>query len=207
MLRRVIFYLLTFLLLLTGCKMDKKTPEEILGILENAEAYTGECIMSVRNNKSTFTYIMKQYYKKPDKEKMVFYNEDSAVTQIVIFNKGQWEIHHIGINEPYIYENYIESKEYNSSLKTFIADYRVDEKAMAELKSYNGEKCYCYSCDIRKNNDYFKRAELVLNASTANPVKITIYAADGKETIAILYQSFSYNKDLEDSLFERITDT
>lgn len=191
---------MTFILF--SCKASKKSPEQILEVLENANTYTAEGIMNVKNNKSIFTYNMKQYYKKPGKIKIDFYNDDGSLIQSIIYNNGQCEIFHIGITKPYLCENFTDTKDYNSSLNTFLKNYRADERAYVEIKNCDGKECYSYKCSIINGNSYFNSSELIIDAITEVPGELIIYGSDGSKTIAIAYKNFAYNEDLDDSIFD-----
>lgn len=185
-----------------GCKAGNLSPEKVLKAMEDINEYTAEATMKVKNNKSVFTYYMKQYYKKQDKFRVEFFDDGGNTNQIIIYNNNQCGIFHTGIKKPFISENFIGSKEYNSFLNEFLNNYKSDENAYMVLNKMEEREFYVLKCKIEKGNSYFKNAELYVDAKTAMPRQLIIYGDDDSKNIEIKYKNFNYNERIEDSIFE-----
>lgn len=202
MLQKIILVSLLLSFILYGCKAGNLSSQKVLETMENANSYTAEALMNVQNNKSILTYNMKQYYKKPDKFRIEFYDGSGNIEQIIISNNSRCGVFHAGISKPFISENFIGSKEHNSFLKTFLINYKKDEKAHVVLDKIIDKDYYIFRCTMEKGNSYFENIELYIDAKTAIPQQLLIYGKNNSKNIEIVYKSFSYNDKLNDSIFE-----
>lgn len=202
MLQKAILVLILLSFIFYGCKVSNLSSQEVLDTMENANAYTSDAIMKVKNNKSIFIYKLKQYYKKQDKFRIEFYDENDNVKQIIIYNNNQCGIFDTSILKPFISENFFGSKEHNSFLKTFLMNYKADERAYVVLDKMEDKEYYIFKCNAEKGNLYFKNIELYADAKTAIPHQLIIYGENNSKTIEIIYKDFTYNNNLDDLLFE-----
>lgn len=202
MLQKVILVSLLLSFILYGCKANNLSSQKVLETMENASSYTAEALMNVQNNKSILIYNMKQYYKKPDKFRIEFYDDSGNIEQIIISNNNRCGVFHVGISKPFISENFNDSKEHNSFLNTFLINYKKDEKAHVVLDKIIDKDYYIFRCAMEKGNSYFENVELYIDAKTAIPQQLLIYGKNNSKNIEIVYKSFSYNDKLNDSIFE-----
>ena len=201
MLQRALFITILLCVLLIGCKGGVLSSQEVLDRMGNADTYNSECIMKVQNNKSVFTYNLKQYYKRQDKYRVEFYDDTGGIKQTIIYNDNKCGVFHTGISKPFLSDNFIGTKEHSSFLSAFIANYKEDEKAEEALDTSEGNNYYIFTCNLENQNTYFKKSILRVDAKNAVPKLLIILGDKDNKTIEISYVNFSYNVPIDDSLF------
>lgn len=201
MLQKALFMTILLCMLLTGCKGRTLSSQEVLSRMGDADTYTSESIMKVQNNKSVFTYNLKQYYKRQDKYRVEFYDDTDCIMQTIIYNGNKCGVFHTSISKPFISDNFIGTKEHSSFLSAFIANYKKDEKAEEVMDKSEGNDYYIFTCKLDNQNSYFKKSILKVDAKNAVPKLLTILGENDNKTIEISYANFSYNVPIDDLLF------
>lgn len=202
MLKKLLFIILIVSLLLAGCMLSAPSAEKVLKKMEDASGYSSEARMAVKNNKSVFYYNLKQYYKKPDKFRIEFYDDNLVMKQIMIYNNGQCGVFHVGIDKPFKSGTFAGTKEHNSFLSAFLENYKNATDAKWTMEKKDGGDYYVFQCSMAGNNPYFKKALLHVNPKDAQPLLLNIFAEDDSKTLEIEYKTFVYGAELDDSLFD-----
>lgn len=193
--------IIVMLLMLAGCTVSNLSAEEVLKKMETAESYSAEAKMAVKNNKSVFYYNLKQFYKQQDKFRVEFYDDYGNLKQTMIYNDGQCAIYHSKIDKPFKTQNFLDAKEHNSFITTFIGYYKEDPEANWSRGKINDDDYYVFRCNMKSNNSFFSSAELYVNSKNAVPKMLCIYGEDGGKTMEVEYKSFKYNVSIDDSMF------
>lgn len=201
MLQKTLSIIIILSLIVTGCIATLPSAEKVLKKMEDAESYSSDARMAVKNNKSVFYYNLKQYYKKQGKFRIEFCNDDGVIKQTMIYNNGQCGIFHTDIDKPFKTNNFTDTKEHNSFLQAFIENYKNASDARWDLEVRKDGEFYAYQCSIDNENPYFKRAILLVNPKDAHPILLNIFGEDDSKTLEVEYNNFQYNIALDDLLF------
>ena len=193
--------IIVIVVMLAGCTVSSLSPEDVLAKMETAESYWAEARMAVKNNKSVFYYNLKQFYKQQDKFRVEFYDDYGNLKQTMIYNNGQCGIYHDKIDKPFKTQNFIDAKEHNSFITTFVGYYNKDPEAKWSKGKINDEEYYVFRCSIENKNSFFSGAELYVSSKNAIPKMLCIYGEDGRKTMEVEYKSFEYNRSFDGSLF------
>lgn len=202
MLQKVLSIIVIVSLVLAGCMLSAPSAEKVLKKMEDASGYSSEARMAVKNNRSVFYYNLKQYYKKPDKFRIEFYDDNLVMKQIMIYNNGQCGIFHVGIDKPFKSDTFAGTKEHNSFLSAFLENYRNAPDAKWTVEEKDGRDYYVFQCSVAGNNPYFKKALLYVNPKNAQPLLLNVFAEDDSKTLEVEYKTFLYGTETDDSLFD-----
>ena len=95
-----------------------------------------------------------------------------------------------------------DSKERTAILLTnFITNYFSSDNAI-QSEPTSEDNVTILEANIHGSHPYISRQELIVDNDTLKPIKLLVYDPNGKERIVVTYNTFEYNIELEDSLFQ-----
>jgi len=194
-------FIITALLWGCGSKSDQEIFYSTQKHLNKIESYTCEIEITTYGNKSPQQYVMKQWFKKPDKYKLEVIWPESLKGKTTISDGTRAWIHHPGINQSWTMEKFLHSEEQNMFLGYFIKNCLESEGVELEKKVIDREKYLRITTDIPGNHAYYHRESLYINTKTKIPHLLQVYDAKGQLRIEVRYNTFEYNPPLEDGIF------
>ena len=173
-----------------GNNMNNKSIEEIEQYILNISSYEAKAQVTIKSNKTTNTYIIKQSYAKDDNAYRQEVLEPENIKGVTFSYDGQnLKIENTKLNLSKIYNNYEYLGDNNLTLKSFIDDYSKSNKksiyeendtVILETEVLNGNKYQCYKT-------------LYISKSTGLPTKLEVKDINKDTLVYILYNEIEIN--------------
>jgi len=200
---RLFCLLLCFIVLMWGCmsKSDQELFYDAQKQLNKIESYRCEVEITSIGNKGPQRYVMKQWFKKPDKYKLEVMLPDNLKGQITISDGKKAWIYHPGIEQTWIMQSFVHSEEQNMFLGYFIKNCLDSEGVGLGKKTIEGEDYLIITTDIPGNHVYYHKEILYIHIKTMVPYLLQVYDVKDQLRIEVKYKAFEYNTQLEDEIF------
>lgn len=181
----------------------------------NMSSYSAEFEITVKSNKNTNTYTMKEWYKTGIGTKQEYLDANNSKVTILTLN-NKTIIQNENQKNAMVLDEYITKYTNLLSINTFINVYEKykDKECCFDANSYEkvnninmildsvckmGENCNCDVSEIVKN---VSKIELKVDKNTGKPLTYIVYDHNKKECISIVYNKFDINADIKDSTFK-----
>lgn len=193
--------LLTFI---TGCapKTEQDLFYEVQKKLNKMESYSCQIEITSIGNKSPQKYIMKQWFKKPNKYKLEVMSPENLKGKITISNGKKAWIYHPSIEQIWEMDNFSNSEEENMFLGYFLENCLKSEEVNTYIKNFENEKYLVMDTDIPGNHVYFHRQQIWINVNNMKPYLLEVFDNKGDKRIEVKYNEFKYNPEFEDVFFQ-----
>lgn len=193
-----------FILLIVGCspKTEQDLFYEAQKKLNKMESYACQVAITSIGNKSPQKYIMKQWFKKPNKYKLEVVYPENLKGKITISNGNKAWIYHPSIEQTWIMENFSNSKEQNLFLGYFLKNCLNAENVKIYTEALENEKYLVINTEIPGNHVYFNTERLWIHQNRMDPFLLQIFDAKGKMRIEVKYEKFQYNPKIQDDFFQ-----
>lgn len=193
-------------LLLFGCaKPGDDDLSKIHKMLSGIEAYTATAEIMVRSNKAVENYVVKQYFKYPDRYRLEVVSPDDKKGKVTLYDGEKIWINHPQINQSYIMENFKEVEESSMFPGYFAKNLLTSEEAEYKIKSEGGNEFITIKVEVPGGNSYRKHQLLYFDRKKAVPVKMEVMDSQGNVTVTIHYRDFIYNGSIDEKLFRNVS--
>jgi len=166
--------------------MNGYSIEEMETYLQGISSYQAVIEVTVRSNKNTNTYTLKQEYEKQKEEKIekqeVVLPENLKGVQI-IKTKEKLEVKNTTLNLSKIYEKYEEITKNDLWLTDFLQEYQETNN-----RSKKEEENLMIFEITNEDKPYSTRKTLYVSKETKKPQKLVIDSMNQKEKVYILYK-------------------
>ncbi len=201
-----IIIVLGLLLTIIGCSSKKdQTDQDIFyecqKILNKIETYSCEVEITCMGNKKPKKYLMKQWFKKPNKYKLQVISPENLKGKTTISNGEKAWICHPAINQTWIMQNFTNSEEQNMFLGYFIKNCLSSEKMDMHKKKIGSKKYLVIDTSIPGNHVYFNQEKLWIDTENMQPFLLQVFDGEGKMRIEVRYNQFQYNPKLKEEMF------
>ncbi|MFZ5969466.1 MAG: LolA family protein [Bacillota bacterium] len=201
---KTIFILnLIFLMVFVGCspKNDEELFYESQKLLSNIESYSCEAEITVVGNKKPETYIMKQWFKKPNLYRLEITSPEELKDKTTVSDGSKAWIYHPRINQTWLLENFDRTDEQSMFLGYFIKNYISSEQVEISKKKTEEREYLVIDTDIPGNHLYFSKERLWLEIDHYKPFKLQVFDAQDNMRIEVKYLDFQYNPKLPEDIF------
>lgn len=175
--------------IINGNNESNKSAEEIQKYILDIKSYEAEMEITVKSNKNTNKYLVKQQYVKDGNSKQTVLKPENIEgmefeykDNTLILNNSKLNISKVYNDYPYLSDNVLWlssfSQKYNNSKDKKINE--NDEEIIMEVKS--------------DDNEYYKSRKLYLEKGTGRPKKMEITDSGNNCIIYISYNEISINK-------------
>ncbi len=181
----------------------------------NMTSYSAEFEITVKSNKNTNTYTMKEWYKKGIGTKQEYLDSSNNKVTILTLN-NKTIIQNENQKNVMVLNEYITKYTNLLSINTFIDIYQKykEKDCCFDANSYEkvnniymildnsckmGENCNCDVSEIVKN---VSKIELKVDKNTGKPITYIVYDNDKKECISIVYNKFDINAEIKEKEFK-----
>lgn len=165
-----------------GNNISNQNNDKICDNILNISSYKATLEVTIKSNKNTNKYILKQTHNLNEETQEVLEPESVKGTKTT-YNSGKITIQSSKLN---ITKSYKDSKNLENNdlwLSTFIEEYKNSKK---EVIDENKEK-------IIKIKNEKRQKELYIDKKTQKPTKLIIYNNNQKEEINIIYNEIEIN--------------
>jgi len=203
----VVIYIIAAILitLLQGCaKPGDDDLSKVHKMLSGIETYTAVAEIIVNGNKAVENYVVKQYFKYPDKYRLEVISPDDKKGKVTLYDGEKIWIHHPQINQTYTMETFREVEETSMFPGYFAKNLLTGEEAEYKIYSENGSEFITIKVEVPGGNSYRKHQILYIDRKKVVPVKMEIMDSKGAVTVTIHYKDFIYNGDIDEKLFRSV---
>jgi outer membrane lipoprotein-sorting protein len=155
----------------------------------------------MKGNLTPETYIMKQWFRRPNKFKLELIEPENLNGKVTIYDGRKASIIHQQINQIWFMEDFHHSNEQNMFLGYFLQNYLESENVEIHREEKGGETFLVIDTEIPGNHVYFHRQRLWVNIEKMEPGLLQVFDASDGMTMEVRYFNFQYNPKLEDHLF------
>lgn len=200
---RNLFLCICIVLLITGCspKSEEELFYESQRMLNKIESYQCDVEITSIGNKGQQKYMMRQWFKKPDKYRLEVMYPDNLKGKITIFDGKKAWMYHPAIEQTWIMDGFFNSQEQNLFLGYFIENYVNSETAQIQRKKIDNAEYLVIVTEIPGNHAYFSKEWLWMDIETKKPILLQIFDRQDDLRIEVKYTEFEYNPEIEDDLF------
>jgi len=200
---RVIVLLCLCMLILWGCspKSDEDLFYEAQKQLNKMESYYAQVEITSIGNKGPQQYIMKQWFKKPDKYKLEILSPENLKGKVTISDGSRAWIYNPEIDQTWMMQSFAHSEEQNMFLGYFLKNCLNSESVEVSSKTMDGEDYLIITTDIPGNHVYYHKELLYIHIDTMKPYSLQVYDVKDQLRIEVKYIEFQYNPSLENTIF------
>lgn len=191
------------ILLMQGCgKRPEDEYAKVNKMLAGMDTYTTTAEIIVRGGKNIESYVLKQYFKYPDKYRIEVVSPPDKQGKTTVYDGVRLKIYQPRINQLYVMENYKEVEEGNMFPGQFARNLFCGEHVVYEDKKNDDGEYISVKVAIPGGNRYRKWQVLYFDRESIKPVKMEVL--DSKENVAvtIYYRDFLYNVGIDDKIFK-----
>lgn len=194
--------------LLTGCraKTDKELFYEAQKHITNLSSYTCDAQITIYGNKNPETYIVKQWYKAPDKYRIEIEKPEALEGKITIYNGNRVFIKHPKIGQGWIMKSYKKTLEEKMFLGDFVHKFVSNESGEINRETINGRDYILLTTEIPGEHPYFNKEKLWFDVEKYYPYRLQVLDFNGKIRIDVKYFNFKYNQKIKEDIFKIQTD-
>jgi len=176
--------------------------ERINEALMNMHSFSAEATIKYISNKNTNEYITQQHAKMSGEYRIEVTGPTDVAGNITVFDGTTiYQFNPNMSNQIAISVN--ETPERSQVfLTSFIRNYIASMQSAAEAGNFLEEAVTIFEAAIPEEHPYMAIQRLWVSNETLKPLQMIIFDADGVERIIITYNSFEYDPELEDNLFE-----
>lgn len=176
-----------------GNNMSNKNLEEIEKYILDISSYVAKMDVTVKSNKNTNKYVIKQTYEKDKKSKQKILEPSNIEGLEIIYEDNKLTINNAKNNLKTMYESYPNLMENCLWINSFIEDYKVEKnEGKASIKEENG-KVVMMTKTRNENNRYIYSKELYINKEEGKIEKLIVQDINKKNLIYILYNEITVN--------------
>jgi len=205
--RLIIFILLMFFMasLISGCKKTGGSDiSKVHKMLSELHTYTATAEIIVRGNKLVGSYVVKQYFKYPDRYRLEVLSPEDKKGKTTLYDGSKIWIYHPGINQTYTMEDFKEVEETGMFPGYFARNLFSSEEAQYEVKKEGSLELIVIRVEVPGGNNYRKSQVLYIDREKNIPVKMEILDSSGNIAVTVHYREFIYNHKIDEVLFEKL---
>lgn len=202
----VIYILIAIIsLVLQGCVGSEGDDySKVHKMLAELETYTTTAEIIVRGNKMVGSYMVKQYFKYPDRYRLEVISPEDKKGKVTLYDGSKVWIHNPQIDQTYVMENFKEVEETGMFPGHFAKNLFSSEEAEYIIKEEGNTKYVVIKVEMPGGNNYRKYQILYIDRESLIPVKMEVLDGQGNVTVTVYYRDFKYNEKIDDRLFRKI---
>ena len=186
----IIFMIFNYKKIFSGNNIDR-TAEGITNYILNISSYKTEMNITIKSNKNTNKYIMKQAYSKDSNAYKHEILEPSNISGLTVkYNGEKLSIENTKLNLNEIYENYEYISENSICLYNFIEDYKNSEQSNSDETD---KEIIMNTKTKNESNKYVMYKTLYIDKETLKPTKMEIQDINRKTLVYIEYNEIEIN--------------
>lgn len=195
--------LIIFLIfVLQGCTGTEKN--EFLNasrMLAGIDTYSVTAEIIVQGNKMAENYVVRQYFKYPDKYRLEVVSPDDKKGKTTVYDGNCLWIYHPLINQMFVLDNLKEVEETGMFPGYFAGSLFTGEEASYSIVSEDGGDYIAIKTVMQGGNNYRKHQVLYMDRKSYKPIRMEIYDSSETKVVTVYYKDFLYNVMLDDNLF------
>lgn len=176
----------------------RENKEGVVDTILNMRSYEADMEVTIKSNKTTNTYQLKQYYVAPNLTKQIVINPDSIKGLTTIYDGQRLKIENTKLDLNTIYEHDTYLTENVLFLNMFVEDYLEfrEESSQKEEK----EKIVLTTKTKNEKNQYLIKKTLYLDKKTGKPTKMEVQDVNQNITVYILYNEIKINQTKQEEI-------
>ena len=203
--KKIFSLLLSFTILfsIAACSRQESLSEleSIQKQLAEMKGYTCTATLTRTNERGTQTYETKQYYKATGEYRLELTAPEHVAGNYTVFD-GTHLCQYNPRLDSSILKDVPENQHRNELfLGQFIENYMQSEGVSVEAAALDESRCIVLEAVIPGNDPRLSTEKLWVDRTSLQPVRFTIYDANGNESYRMDYSAFQFDPPLDDSLF------
>lgn len=192
--------LLVLSLSVVGCK-DRSHPSKVQEKLINMEGYACVASISHIDEDNSNTYESNQMYKIDGRYRFEVTKPEHIKGLTTIYNGEKVIQYNPQIQNPKVVELPANDFRNQIFLGTFVQNYLQSEDVAMEVQKMEGAITTMLEAVIPGGSKHMSTQRLWLDNKTGEPIRMTIYNQDEKETIKVEFIEFTYDPKINESIF------
>jgi outer membrane lipoprotein-sorting protein len=172
-------------------------------MLSGIQSYIVTAEIIIKGNKLVDNYIVKQYFKYPDRYRLEVLGPEDKKGKTTIYDGEKLMIHHPMINQIFETDSFKEVEDAVMFPGYFAGKLFTGEDAEYSMKKDGSDEYVAIKVRTPGGNNYRRDQILYVDSETEIPVKMEVYDSAGNIVVTIYYKDFSYNCDIDDKLFTK----
>jgi len=200
-----VIWIFTICLFIGGCtKPGLDDFSRAHKMLSEMESYTVTAEITLKGDALVGNYIVKQYFRYPDRYRLEALDQDGKVDKITLYDGNKITIYQPLIDQTYIMENFTEVEETGMFPGYFSRNLFTVEEVQYGEAEVDGIECISIKVPIPGNNTYRKSQILYLDKKEMIPIKMEVLNSKGEASVTVRYKEFIYNPLLSDEHFTNV---
>jgi outer membrane lipoprotein-sorting protein len=192
-------------LLLGGC--GPETEDEIYRRvhqrLAGLKSYMCTVDVYVRGNRAPGQFRMKQWYAVPDRYRIEVLEPDQMKGKTTLFDGQRLWMYYPYIDQVFLLEGARPKGDENHFLGFFLEDMMESEQIRYYIDHVEGRKAIVLELPVKGASRYRYTQRLYVDAASCIPIMLELLDAGGQVTTKIGFVGFTFNPDIDPSLFEQ----
>lgn len=197
------FGIILTILLSFGC--SPKTNEEILyqaqKHITNIQSYSCTARTKIHGNKEPQTYVMKQWFKAPNKYRIEIIEPEELKGKTTIYNGEKAFLSHPRIGQEWVLDSFRNSLEKKMFLGYFINNFLNTEDTKVDKEVIKGKEYILLTSFIPGNNPHFFKEQLWFDIEDYYPYRLQIINSKDEIVVDVQYYNVKINDKIEDDVF------
>ncbi len=199
--------LLTLMMMILSCCGEvlirsEDIHQRIYKTYRQLETYQAKITVIVTSNKTTKEYVMNQWYKYPNKFKMMLLEPEGFNGLVTIYNKGKIVTVHPDMQGAFILHNYTPVDKGHLFLTDFFENYYKSQQTSMQTFFQGQAKYTVLKADIPGGHAHRVSQAMWIDNETCLPFKMEIYDDNNKPVITIIYEDIKLNVPMKEEIFE-----
>ena len=189
---------------LSACTKDGEISlqEKINTTLKNMTSYEAEGNLIRFDGKGKTEYTVKQYWQNDGKYRLEILSPDKFKGNYTVYNGSEVCQYNPSVKDSII-RNVPQSTARNQIfVGEFVKNYFNSENVSCAVGNFDESTCTVIEAVIPGGNKYSATEKLWVDNESIKPVKLVLYDSEGNERYIMEFDSFEYNKEFDQSLFE-----
>lgn len=197
----IICVLIAGILLLHGCTSEGKSEfSKVNRMLAGIDTYTVTAEITVQGNKMLENYIVKQYFKYPDKYRLEAVSPEDKKGKVTVYDGSKLWIYHPQINQMFVLDNLKEVEETAMFPGHFAGSLFTGEEVSYSIVREEDSDLIAVKIITPGGNNYRREQILFIDSKSLKPVRMETYDSSGNMVVKIHYRDFLYNVKIDDKL-------
>ncbi len=214
--KRILYCVLVVCLafgLFTGCKpkeetkekaIEQSTYEQVQKALIGMQTYVSEASVTYISNKNSNTYETLQQCKSSGEYRVEVISPERAAGNITISDGAVITQFNKRINGKVSIATKENMDRSEIFVTSFVKNYVQSQEVSVSVGNFGSGKATVLEAVIPGNHPYLATEKLWVDNKTLKPVKLVVYDPDGSERIVVMYKTFEYNIELEETVFKAV---
>lgn len=204
--KKLFLIIIAVFIFIMGCSENnisrsQSTYQKINNMLTNLKSYQANTTIKYISNKNTCEYKISQYCKA-DKYKIKITAPANSAGNITLFDGEKICQFNSKLNDRVLISQKDKFERSEIFLTSFIKNYNKSLETSVTVSNISKQPFTILEAEIPGEHPFICSEKLFINNQTIKPEKLIIYDHQENERVIVMFDDFTYNPELSDSIFE-----